>query len=93
PQGLQAVYRLIPSWPRKLIMLQLATIYITTGMLKTGGVWMAGDSLYYAMNLDHFYRFEGLTQWVSALFATTLFRWMTWVTLCWPKRSMASAWS
>ena len=76
PQGLQAVYRLIPSWPRKLIMLQLATIYITTGMLKTGGVWMAGDSLYYAMNLDHFYRLP--PQLLASYAGTTVLRAMTW---------------
>ncbi len=76
PQGLEAIYRLIPSWPRKLIMLQLATIYVTTGMLKTGGVWMAGDSLYYAMNLDHFYRLP--PQLLASYAGTTVLRAMTW---------------
>ncbi len=76
PHGLQAIYRLVPSWPRKLIMLQLATIYATTGLLKTGGVWMSGDSLYYAMNLDHFYRLP--PQFLSSLAGTTVLRAMTW---------------
>jgi hypothetical protein len=75
PPG-EAVYRLIPSWPRKLIMLQLAVIYFTTGALKNGGVWMSGDSLYYALNLDHFYRVP--PQYMSSLIGTTLFRGMTW---------------
>jgi hypothetical protein len=75
PSGLEAVYRLIPSWPRKLIMLQLATIYFTTGALKNGSVWMSGDSLYYALNLDHFYRVP--PQLMSSLIGTTLFRGMT----------------
>ncbi len=78
PDGLEPVYRLIPSWPRKLIMLQLATIYITTGTLKTGSVWMAGDSLYYALNLDHFYRVP--PQYLSSLAGTTVFRGMTYAT-------------
>jgi hypothetical protein len=75
PSGLAPVYRLIPSWPRKLIMLQLATIYLTTGALKTGSVWMNGDSLYYALNLDHFYRVP--PQFLSSLAGTTVFRAMT----------------
>lgn len=76
PNGLEAIYRLIPSWPRKLIMLQLATIYLTTGTLKTGGVWMHGDALYYALNLDHFYRLP--PQYLSSVVGTTAFRGMTW---------------
>jgi hypothetical protein len=76
PEGLEPIYRLIPSWPRKLIMLQLATIYLTTGTLKTGGVWMRGDALYYALNLDHFYRLP--PQYLASLVGTWLFRAMTW---------------
>ncbi|MCA9708004.1 MAG: hypothetical protein KDK70_19280 [Myxococcales bacterium] len=76
PKGLQPVYRLIPSWPRKLVMLQLATIYITTGALKTGSVWLSGDSLYYALNLDHFYRLP--PQYLASLAGTSVFRAMTW---------------
>ncbi len=79
----QPIYRLAPSWPRYLMMLQLVGIYTTTGMVKTGSVWARGDALYYALNMDHFYRFLGFTQWVSSLFATTLFRVMTWVTHWW----------
>jgi len=78
PQGLEPVYRRIPSWPRKLIMLQLATIYVTTGTLKTGSVWMAGDAMYYALNLDHFYRVP--PQYLSSLGGTTVFRGMTYAT-------------
>ena len=76
PTGLAAIYRAIPSWPRKLLMLQLATIYITTGTLKTGKVWIDGDSLYYALNLDHFYRVP--PQYLASLAGTTVFRGMTW---------------
>ncbi|NVB36259.1 hypothetical protein G6O69_00345 [Pseudenhygromyxa sp. WMMC2535] len=76
PQGLEPIYRSIPSWPRKLLMLQLATVYVTTGTLKTGAVWMAGDSLYYALNLDHFYRLP--PQYMASLLGTHVFRGMTW---------------
>ncbi len=81
--GRSPVYRLAPSWPRYLMMGQLIAIYTSTGMAKTGSVWSNGDALYYALNLDHFYRFEVWTQVVSATFGTTLFRLMTWVTLWW----------
>jgi hypothetical protein len=74
--GLEPIYRLIPSWPRKLIMLQLAALYITTGTVKTGNVWMAGDALYYALNLDHFYRLP--PQYLSSIAGTSAFRAMTW---------------
>ena len=77
PRGLEAIYRRIPVWPRRLMMLQLATIYVTTGLLKTGNVWMKGDSLYYALNLDHFYRFP--PQFTSALLGTNLFRVFVWM--------------
>lgn len=76
PRGLEGVYRLVPSWPRKLIMLQLCVVYFTTGALKNGSVWMSGDSLYYALNLDHFYRVP--PQYLSSLAGTTVFRGMTW---------------
>jgi hypothetical protein len=76
PQGLAAVYRLIPAWPRRLMMLQLAVVYFTTGALKNGSVWMHGDSLYYAMNLDHFYRLP--PQYLASLSGTSLLRAMTW---------------
>ncbi len=76
PDGLEPIYRLIPSWPRKLIMLQLAVLYLTTGTLKTGNVWMHGDALYYAINLDHFYRLP--SQYLASLAGTNVFRAMTW---------------
>ncbi|GEM_PF-1511105 len=78
-------FQLVPSWPRYLIYLQLTCIYTATGLYKTGPVWLKGDALYYALNMDHFYRFEVFTQWVSALFATNMFRVMTLVTLFWEK--------
>jgi hypothetical protein len=81
----QPIYRLVPSWPRYLFMLQLAAIYIATGVVKTGDVWAKGDALYYALNMDHFYRFEYATQVVSSVFATNVFRLMTWVTHWWER--------
>jgi hypothetical protein len=76
-------YSLVPRWSRVLMMAQLAAIYTTTGLVKTGTVWARGDALYYALNMDHFYRFENLTQQISALVSLNLFRIATWVTHWW----------
>jgi hypothetical protein len=82
-RGKQPIYRLIPAWPRYLFLLQLAALYCATGTVKTGDVWAKGDALYYALNMDHFYRFEGITQAVSSALATNVFRLNTWVTHWW----------
>ncbi len=81
PRGLEAIYRRVPAWPRLLMMLQVATIYVYGGCAKNGDVWLRGDSLYYALNMDHFYRVP--PQYMSALFGTNLFRLMTWVVHIW----------
>jgi hypothetical protein len=46
----------IAAWPVHLMMLQLAIIYCATGLLKSGPTWANGSALYFALNLDHFYR-------------------------------------
>src|SRR5690606_22878161 len=56
PRGLQAIYRRIPAWPSLLMILQLASLYVYTGSAKTCAVLLRGDTLYYALNMDHFYR-------------------------------------
>ncbi len=76
PEGLEAIYRRIPVWPRRLMMLQLAALYFTTGALKNGSVWMQGDAIYYALNLDHFSRVP--LQPVTALLGTNVLRAMSW---------------
>ncbi len=78
PQGLQAIYRRIPAWPRRLMMMQLGAVYAVTGILKNGGVWAKGDAIYYAWNMDHFYRFY--PQQITAMFGTNLLRLATWFT-------------
>lgn len=78
PQGLQAVYRLIPAWPRRLAMLQLGVVYLVTGVLKNGSVWARGDAIYYAWSMDHFYRFY--PQQITAVFGTNVLRVVSWTT-------------
>jgi hypothetical protein len=77
----QAIYRRIPAWPRTFMIMQLATIYLWTGSAKTGHIWWKGDSLYYALNLDHFSRVP--TAYAGYIFGTNIFRWMTWVVHTW----------
>lgn len=81
----EPIYRLVPAWPRWIFMLQLAVLYCSTGSVKTGDVWAKGDALYYALNMDHFYRFEGITQVLSSFLATNVFRVNTWVTHWWER--------
>jgi hypothetical protein len=78
PKGLRAIYRRIPAWPRRLMMMQLAAVYAVTGILKNGGVWAKGDAIYYAWNMDHFYRFY--PQRITAVLGTNVLRVATWVT-------------
>ncbi|HFE44435.1 MAG TPA: hypothetical protein ENJ18_02930, partial [Nannocystis exedens] len=81
PKGLAAIYRLIPAWPRWLIVINLGALYCYTGVVKNGAVWAKGDALYYALNMDHFYRFY--PQEISSIVGTNLFRLATWVTHWW----------
>ncbi|HUG37055.1 MAG TPA: hypothetical protein VML54_08915 [Candidatus Limnocylindrales bacterium] len=46
----------IPAWPLRLMALQVACIYFVTGLLKSGLPWRDGSAIYYALNLDAFYR-------------------------------------
>lgn len=78
PRGLQAIYRLIPAWPRRLAILQLGVVYLVTGVLKNGNVWARGDAIYYAWSMDHFYRFY--PQPITAVIGTNLLRVMSWST-------------
>lgn len=81
PAGLEAVYRRIPAWPRLLIILQCGALYCATGAVKNGAAWWKGDAFYYALNLDHFYRFP--PQQLSAWFGTNLMRLSTHVVHAW----------
>jgi hypothetical protein len=79
--GLEPIYRAIPAWPRILVILNVATLYCATGVLKNGPIWTQGDAFYYAFNLDHFYRLP--PQALSSVFGTTLFKVNTHVTHFW----------
>lgn len=75
--------RPIPAWPLRLMMLQLAIIYCATGALKSGHTWMDGTALFFALNLDHFYRHPAQIYLVTFLQAIWVLPLATWVTRIW----------
>ena len=74
---------LIPAWPVRLMMLQLAIIYGATGALKSGITWFDGTALYYALNLDHFYRHPVQIPFVALLQWSGILPLLTWITRIW----------
>ncbi len=75
--------RPIPAWPLRLMMLQLAIIYCATGALKSGHTWMDGTALFFALNLDHFYRHPAQIYLVTFLQAIWVLPLATWITRIW----------
>lgn len=84
----------IPAWPLRLMMVQLALIYFLNGWHKTGEGWREGSALYYALNLDHFYRFpaQGVVASLQQLGVLPLATWITrgWE-LCFPLALLGAA--
>ena len=71
--------RKIPPWPLCLTILQLAIIYCATGLLKSGPAWTSEFSaLYYALNLDAFYRvyMTPAVAWAQYLGILPVMTWM-----------------
>ena len=65
------------------MMMQTAIIYCATGVLKSGSTWNShGTAMYYAMNLDHFYRYPA-TQLVTWLQMVGVLRVLTWFVHWW----------
>lgn len=81
PQGLAAIYRGVPAWPRVLIVLQLGVLYCANGLAKWGGPWEAGTATSYALQSDPYVRFDTLP--VLAWFGETALRWGTWAVRGW----------
>ncbi|HET6581921.1 MAG TPA: hypothetical protein VFG69_00715, partial [Nannocystaceae bacterium] len=79
-RGLAPLDRSIPAWPRALALLQTIPLFAANGLAKTGEMWAAGDTFHFMFMHPHFHRFDPSA--LASLFATTGFRWMTWVTHC-----------
>jgi hypothetical protein len=76
--------RSIPAWPLVLMMIQLSIIYVSTGFLKSGGTWRDGTALYYALNLDHFYRVP-MQEVTTFMHWTGFSRLATWIVHLWQR--------
>lgn len=79
--------RRIPAWPLRLMMIQLTLIYFLNGWLKTGPGWRDGTALYYALNLDHFYRLpaQAVVTWLQYVGVLPILSWSTrWWELLFP---------
>ena len=70
----------------RLVQLQLAWMYCSTGLAKLGGsTWRSGDALYYALLAEHFQRVGGLftPERLGAGVALWITRLGTWLVLAW----------
>jgi Vitamin K-dependent gamma-carboxylase len=74
--------RTVPVWCRRVLQVQLATLYTATGLLKHGNTWHRdGTALYYAMSNPYNRHFD-VPELLAALQPWVL-RPMTWVVVWW----------
>lgn len=73
--------RPVPVWCRRIIQLQLAAVYVATGVLKTGETWKDGTALYYA--LVNPYNRHFAMEHALALAQPWVLRPMTWAARVW----------
>ncbi|MBL9104283.1 MAG: HTTM domain-containing protein [Myxococcales bacterium] len=72
----------VPIWCRRVLQLQMAVVYTTTGLLKSGVTWQReGTAIYYALANPYNRHFEA-PQIMAALQPYVL-RPMTWAVLIW----------
>ncbi|MCH9681980.1 MAG: HTTM domain-containing protein, partial [Deltaproteobacteria bacterium] len=74
--------RPVPVWCRRMIQLQVAAVYVSTGALKTGSTWREhGTALYYTL-ANPYNRHFVMDQTMAALQPWVL-RPLTWLVLVW----------
>ncbi len=72
----------VPVWCRRILQLQLAVVYTTTGLLKTGATWKAdGTAIYFAL-VNPYNRHVDLSHWLAQIQPWVL-RPVTWLVLVW----------
>lgn len=72
----------VPVWCRRVLQLQIAVVYTTTGLLKTGATWKAdGTAIYYSL-VNPYNRHADVTGLLAQLQPYVL-RPMTWLVLTW----------
>jgi hypothetical protein len=58
PAARRRLCKACPAWPLRLFQLQMAVIYLSTGILKLQGAdWRDGTAVYYSLNLVQYHRF------------------------------------
>lgn len=67
----------IPAWPRMLMIFQLCLAYGVAGWAKTGPTYLEGNSLYYVLANDRWFRFE--PWWLLSTFGTNALVVATWI--------------
>ena len=73
--------RPVPVWCRRIIQLQVAVVYVATGVLKSGETWKDGTAIYYTLVNPYNRHFE--IDRALALLQPWVLRPMTWATLVW----------
>lgn len=72
----------VPVWCRRIVQLQMAVVYTTTGLLKSGATWLQdGTAIYYAM-ANPYNRHVDATS-VMATLQPFVLRPITWLVLLW----------
>lgn len=74
--------RTVPVWCRRLIALQLAIVYVSTGLAKSGKTWHEeGTALYYTLANPYNRHFAATGLWASL--QPWVLKPATWITLWW----------
>lgn len=81
PQGLAAIYRGVPAWPRVMLVVQLGVLYCANGLAKWAPAWESGTATAYALQSDMYVRFDTLP--VLASVGEAALRGGTWAVRGW----------
>lgn len=80
-RGGEVGYARVPSWPRYLMILQLALCLGVNGWVKSGATWSGGQAVFYVLAHDRFHRFPvwGVLDAIGPAWAQAL-TWAAWLT-------------
>lgn len=74
--------RPVPVWCRRLVQLQIAVVYVSTGALKSGATWRdQGTAIYYTL-LNPYNRHFVMDSWLASI-QPWILRPATWATVVW----------
>jgi len=76
PAARHRLSKACPAWPLRLFQLQMAVIYLSTGILKLQGPdWRDGTAVYYSLNLVQYRRFPLPEFMMQSLFFSQISTW------------------